>query len=196
MNFQSISVGLNGKGSCIKTGEAVEIRSGGADIWGKHDEFMFYSTEATGDFTFVARLESFQLSDLYAKAGLMARETLDPGSRHVIFAAFPGNGKRNKNNGGYEFQYRIAAGLNSSAIYPSDYVTNPPAHSAVFPDVWLKLERKGNTFLCYSGATGSDWKFYSSYESALPGKVYIGLAVTAHSKKKMTLTKFSNIIVK
>ena len=197
MSFLSIPIGQKyGYKSYVKDGETVEIKSGGADIWGKRDELMFYCKEIAGDFTAIARLESFEKSDLYAKAGIMARETPDDKSPHVILAAFPNNSKRNKNNGGYEFQYREKVGMNSFAIYPSDYVTEPPMYPADYPNVWLKLERKGDTFICYCGSNGSDWKLYSSYDLALSKNLYVGLAATAHSKDAMTVAKFSNVVIK
>ena len=83
------------------------------------DQFYFVYEIFSGDFDISVKLESLEQSHLYTKAGLMAREELTPGSRNLMFLAFPGNAKRNNNRGGYEFQYRLETGKQSKAIYPS-----------------------------------------------------------------------------
>ncbi|MEI9960371.1 MAG: hypothetical protein WDM76_04340 [Limisphaerales bacterium] len=43
----------------------------------------------SGNFDVSVRVENLGLSDIFAKAGLMARETLDPGSRFAATTATP-----------------------------------------------------------------------------------------------------------
>ena len=80
------------------------ITAGGADIWGRQDQFYFVSQQYVGNFDFKARLESLSRGDLYSKTGIMARESLQAGSKHVYLLAFPDNSPRNNNNGGFETQ--------------------------------------------------------------------------------------------
>ena len=196
MDFKSIFIGKNAVcKEFSQMADYAEITAGGSDIWGKSDELTFCYNEHVGDFTFICRIESFEKSDLYAKAGLMARAALEPNSAHAFLAVFPNNDKRNKNNGGYEFQYRAKDGKKSFAVYPADYKTQPPAHPANYPDTWVKLVRQNNNFTSYSSKDGQDWKFYSSCELPLPEKLYLGLAATAHNKKALTTVKFCNISI-
>jgi len=106
--FKQTDIGkpaLAGSSEIMKNG--IKIIAGGADVWGVKDEFAFSYFEQTGDFDLVARIESLTAPHLYTKAGLMAREQLSDNSRHIFFQVFPNNNPRNKNNGGYEFQYRL-----------------------------------------------------------------------------------------
>src|SRR5450759_3899156 len=94
------------KGTVKVSENGLDVTAGGADIWGVKDEFNFVYVERDGDFDMVSRIESLTAPHLYTKAGLMAREDLTAGCRHIYFQVFPDNSARNKNNGGYEFQYR------------------------------------------------------------------------------------------
>ena len=103
------------------TATGVDIIAGGADIWGIKDEFNFVYIEHTGDFDIACRIESLTPANLYTKAGLMAREDLGASCRHIFFQVFADNNQRNKNNGGYEYQYRQVRDSSMKAIYPKDF---------------------------------------------------------------------------
>jgi hypothetical protein len=169
-----------------------DITAGGADVWGVKDEFNFVYIEKTGDFDFAARIESLTATHLYTKAGLMAREDLAPGSRHIYFQIFPNNNPRNKNNGGFEFQYRQITGGDMKAIYPVRF-DGAPDFPVTFPNTWIRLKRFGNKFTGYTGTDGKSWKEYATFNLDLPEKVYLGVAVTSHKTTEITTAKFRNI---
>jgi hypothetical protein len=127
------------------------------------------------------RIESLAQADLYTKAGLMARESLAPGSRHVFALAFPSNAARNNNDGGYEFQSRATTGGTSSAINPPQ-----PQPRVSFPNTWLRLRRESDTFIAFASSDGAVWTEFARQTLALPQTVYFGLAVTAHSVNART----------
>lgn len=183
-------------GTVSVTGGGFDITAGGADIWGVKDEFHFVYIEKTGDFDLAARVESLTATHLYTKAGLMAREDLTPGSRHIYFQIFPDNRPRNKNNGGFEYQYRQQTGGEMKAIYPARF-DGTPDFPVTFPDTWIRLRRVGNKFTGYTGTDGKSWKEYASFTIDLPKKVYLGPAVTSHKTTESATAKFreiSNII--
>ena len=134
-----------------------DIKAGGEDVWGVRDEFNFVYIEKTGDFDFAARVESLTATHQYTKAGLMAREDLSPGSRHIYFQIFPNNIPRNKNNGGFEYQYRQTTDGEMKAIYPARFAGTPD-FPVTFPDTWIRLKRVGNKFTGYAGTDGKSWK--------------------------------------
>ncbi len=70
-------------GSTLPRADGYDLAGGGADIWMASDQFHFARTQWDGDSEFSARLTSLEPTHLYAKAGLMARATLEPGSPHV-----------------------------------------------------------------------------------------------------------------
>lgn len=118
-NFKHTDIGSPSiKGDVKISSDGFDITAAGADIWGVKDEFHFVYLERKGDFDFATRIESMDAGDLYTKAGVMAREDLTSGCRHIYFQVFSNNNPRNKNNGGYEFQYRPEKAGEMKAIYP------------------------------------------------------------------------------
>lgn len=179
-------------GTVTVFGDGFDITAGGADVWGVRDEFNFVYIEKSGDFDFAARIESLIATHLYTKAGLMAREDLTPGSRHIYFQVFPDNNQRNKNNGGFEYQYRLVKDSEMKAIYPARS-EGTPDFPVAFPNTWIRLKRVGSSFTGYAGTDGKSWKEYATFTLDLPGTVYLGVAVTSHKTTEITTAKFRNI---
>lgn len=179
-------------GTVIVSEGGFDITAGGADVWGVKDEFNFVYIEKTGDFDFAARIESITATHQYTKAGLMAREDLTPGSRHIYFQVFPNNNPRNKNNGGFEYQYRQITDGEMKAIYPVRF-EGAPDFPVTFPNTWIQLKRIGNKFTGYTSTDGRSWKEYATFTLDLPEKVYLGSAVTSHKTTEYTTAKFRNI---
>lgn len=179
-------------GTVKVTPDGIDIYAGGEDIWGSKDEFNFVYLEKTGDFDFVSRIESLMAAHQYTKAGLMAREDLTPGCRHIYFQVFSDNSPRNNNNGGFEFQYRAAKDSLMKAIYPKS-ATGTPEFPVKYPNTWIRLQRVGNDFTGYSSTDGKTWKIYTTYKLELPLKIYLGLAITSHNPVHAASAKFRNI---
>lgn len=172
--------------------DGVDITAGGADIWGTKDEFNFVYIEHSGDFDLASRIENLTAANLYTKAGLMAREDMTPGSRHIFFQVFPNNNPRNNNNGGFEFQYRLVKDSLMKAIYPKSSA-GTPEFPVVYPNTWIRLQRIGNNFTGFYSTDGKIWKAYATYTLVLPSKIYLGLAVTSHETAQSASAKFRNI---
>jgi len=191
--FKSTDIGnpvIAGSTKVMKDG--ISITAGGADIWGVKDEFRFSWFEQTGDFDLSVRIESLAEANLYTKAGLMVREQLSDNSRHIFFQVFPNNNPRNKNNGGYEFQYRKEQTGEMKAIYPDKFVGDPE-FPVNYPNTWIRLKRVGNDFTGFYSADGKTWKTYTTFSMEISMKVYLGLAVTSHNTEKTTTAIFRNI---
>jgi hypothetical protein len=180
------------KGIVKISNNGFDITAGGADIWGVKDEFNFVYVERVGDFDLVSRIESLSAADLYTKAGLMAREDLTSGCRHIYFQVFSDNNARNKNNGGYEFQYRQVKDSAMKAIYPKSS-EGAPEFPVAFPNTWIRLQRTNNDFTGYYSTDGKTWKVYTTFTLELPSKIYLGLAVTSHNTSRTSSAGFRNI---
>jgi len=89
-------------GSAAYSGGTFTVRGAGADIWGTADSFHFANQLLAGDGEIVARVASMGNTHAYAKAGVMIRETLTAGARHVILDMKP--------SGSVEFMTRAATG--------------------------------------------------------------------------------------
>ena len=179
-------------GSVDLKNDALSMTAGGADVWGVRDEFGFSYFEQTGDFDLVARIESLTAPHLYTKAGLMAREQLSDNNRHICFQVFPNNNPRNKNNGGYEFQYRKEQAGEMKAIYPAKF-DGTPEFPVNYPNTWIRLKRAGSEFTGYYSADGKSWKAFTTFSMELSKKVYLGLAVTSHNTKETATAVFRDI---
>lgn len=182
VNFSNLDIGspqLRGSSKPVEDGW--DIIAGGADIWGKSDQFHYVFKEITGDFDIAVRVESFMPAHLYSKAGLMIRETLDASSPHLMFLVFADNGPRNNNQGAYEMQYRVVAGGDCQAIYPAIKPPVPPEFPATYPNSWLRVQRRGNRFSAFASTDGKTWKLYAEHVLTLASTVKVGPALTSHN---------------
>jgi len=157
------------------SGPAFTVRGSGADIWGTADGFTFVYRILTGDGEIRARVASLEDTNAWAKAGVMMRETLEPGSRHAMTALTPGNGAA--------FQRRTT-------------LDGPSAHTsggAAAAPCWVRLVRQGNHFSGYRSADGSAWSWIGTATIAAGPFVHAGLAVTSHSDGTLCAAQFDNV---
>ena len=154
------------------------VNGSGADIWGTADEFHFVYQPLNGDGQIVARITGVENTDSFAKGGLMIRETLTGGSRHVILDLKPG--------GGLEFMNRTATNGTTSVVNGGTTVAIPH---------WLKLVRSGNTFTASRSSDGINWTVVGTTNVTMAANVYVGLAVTSHNDSVLNTSTFDNVSV-
>ncbi len=176
--------------------DGCEVVAAGTDIWMDSDEGHLAYIAHDGDFDIRARVAAFEATHLYAKAGLMVRESLASGSRHVFFLVFHDNAARNNNNGGFEGQFRPKADGPSFGIYPPQPDPVPPRFPVRFPDTWLRLVRRRDEFELHAGMKGGDWTLFARTSFALPRRVLLGLAVTSHDPASLATAKFREIEIR
>jgi hypothetical protein len=183
------------RGYPASTGSFVEgpvgtytMTGSGADIWDNgpgageyHDEFHFAYKMLTGAGSIVAKVNSVQNTNDWAKAGVMIRETLDGGSKHAFAAVTPANG--------VAFQNRIDTG-------GASFNFNQTGFTAPY---WVKLERgPAGNFAAYHSANGSSWQLIQSGAATnipMTSNVYIGLALTSHDAALTCQAVFSNVTI-
>jgi len=148
----------------------------GIDIWDEADELHFAYKELSGAAAIIAKVESLENTDPFAKAGVMIRDTLDADSRYAAVLVTPENGIR--------FQFRRTAGSETDRNF-AEGITAPQ---------WVKLERTAGGFVkaLYS-ADGSAWTQLGMGAISMKMPVYIGLAVTSHNVNAACEAKFSNV---
>jgi len=172
-----------------------EITAAGSDIWGVKDEFYFCYKPVKGDFDISTQVLSLTTTNMYTKAGIMARVDLDDNSQHIFYQVFPNNSARNKNNGGCEFQYRLEKAGQMEAIYP-DPATAGNQYDVAFPNIWIRLKRIGDVFESYMSSDNKNWKLYTTFTMKLPTELLVGLAVTSHDKNAFTTARFASVQLK
>ena len=149
----------------------------GRDIWDNADEFHYAYKMLTGVGSMVAKVESVDNTNVWAKAGVMIRESLEPGSVHATMVVTPAQG--------ISFQRR-------------NFINDVSSHTTtgeVEAPYWVKIERDiAGNFTAYSSTNGSTWDIQGAPENIQMGaNVYIGLAVTSHDAALTCQAVFTNV---
>ncbi len=181
------------KGATVMTGKEARITAGGADIWGNRDEGHFACIQMGGNFSLTARIDAMEMADPHTKAGIMLRASAEPSAPHLMLFAFGDNRARNKNTGGIEFQSRAIPFGNCEGVYPAQPLAEPPEFGVSFPNVWLRLQRRGDVYEAFASKDGEMWRRYCQHKMVFSGTPLLGLAVSSHNAKKAVTVSFSQI---
>jgi hypothetical protein len=155
----------------------------GGDIWAVNgveaDEFHFAYKMLTGAGSMVAKVESIENTNTWAKAGVMIRETLNPDSAHAMAVVTP--------NQGVAFQRRPATG----DVSIGDTVTGIAAPH------WVKIERTiSGLFTASHSTNGTTWQTLGIPQSIqMSANVYIGVALTSHDAALTCEAVLSNVTI-
>jgi regulation of enolase protein 1 (concanavalin A-like superfamily) len=81
------------------------------------------------------------------------------------------------------------------AIYPD---TNIAANQfdVSFPGTWIRLKRLGDVFESFISNDNKTWRQYSKFTQVMPGKLFVGLAVTSHNTNSYTTAAFGTVQLK
>jgi regulation of enolase protein 1 (concanavalin A-like superfamily) len=174
--WQSTDIGKPQVAGAAGWSSGVFIADGaGTDIGGNADQFRFIYQTLDGDGEFVARIDSLERTDQWAKAGIMIRDELTAGAKHTAAVV--------TSNRGVLFQRRIA----------NDAVTAQTIVASNRAPVWFKLVRKGNAFTAYRSSNGTEWSQMRSEVVYLNRLAYVGLVVTSRDPRQLSTARFSNV---
>ena len=160
------------------------MTAGGEDIWYASDQFHFAWKMLSGVGSIVAKVESVDNTDDWAKAGVMIRESLEPGSKFAAVYITPGNGCR--------FQARLATGVDAQ----SDSSIATEEQKAISAPYWVKLERTiAGDFNAYYSSNGVNWSpmAWNPRNIQMNMDVHIGLALTSHNPTAACQARFSDV---
>lgn len=168
-------VGLSG--SAAYNNGTYTVNGSGVDIWNTQDSFQFVYQPWTGDGQIVARVTGVQNTAAWAKAALMYRETLDPGSRNAIICLTPTSGvsMQSRTNTG-DLSYTTA---NASGSAPT----------------WLALLRLGDVLTGYESTDGVNWTPVGTNTVPMANPIYVGLAVTSKGNTVLNTSTFDHVSV-
>ena len=169
-------VGLPGETSFLNGN--FHLLASGSDLWENADAFRFAFKPLAGNGQIIARVQSFQYTDPWSKAGVMLRENISAGSKYA-FVGFTGQG-------GSVFQSRAAA---------DNSTTSTDGPTVKLPH-WLKLVRTGDIFTGYISADGETWELTGSAIIPMNKNLLVGFAVTAHNNSVLNSTLFDTVTVK
>ncbi|MEP7318319.1 MAG: T9SS type A sorting domain-containing protein, partial [Panacibacter sp.] len=158
------------------------LKGSGDDIWSNADAFRFAYTTNVGDLEIKARVLTMDQTNEWNKAGIMIRESLTPGSRHVFIAITSGNGAA--------FQYRNTTDGESNNINTGPGIKAP---------YWIKLVKKGSLYTAYYSANNTTWIQLGDPVNANFGAdnmpVYAGLALTSHDNNALSTATIGNYLL-
>jgi hypothetical protein len=166
-------------GSQSVNGATWTIQAGGTDIYGTADQFHFVWQQLSADGSVIARVVTQTNSSSWAKAGVMLRQSSDPGSIYYAVFVTPGNG--------IVVQYRKAQGGTTS---------QPVKITGTVP-VYLAVGRTGSTYTAYTSSDGITWTPVagSSVTLSMSGPVLAGMAVTSHNSSVLGTVIFDTVSV-
>lgn len=164
-------------GGVTSAAGGVNVSGGGAQVGGTSDQFHFSYESRTGNFDLRVRVDSLSLSDPWAEAGLMARESLELGSRFASVLVTP-------TISGCYFESRSATSGQSarSGAFPVNY-----------PSMWLRLRRAGDQFTGFASRDGWRWTQLGTATMALPATLYFGYAVASHNAGQTAVAAFREL---
>ncbi len=130
----------------------------------------------------VARVDSVFNSNAWAKAGVMIRQSIQPGSTHAFMPITPGGAGAGN---GASFQHRLTTGGAS---------TNNDSTTLVAAPYWVKIERKGSSLSGYISPDSVTWTQLGTAQTiTMTNPVLIGLALCSHDAAIATSAAFSNV---
>jgi hypothetical protein len=172
------------------------VNSAGQDIWNPQDGFRYVYTTRTNNFNVVVQVPFMLPADTWSKAGLMARETIDPsdgGSRMVAILTTPSSNQLSLDGSyGQNTLQMVVRDTNDGGAYeppvPADYIGDY-AIAPSFPNQWLLLTRRtegtSDLFTTYASTNEADWTWVGEFnpvttgeDTPFPSVVNVGMATS------------------
>jgi regulation of enolase protein 1 (concanavalin A-like superfamily) len=139
------------------------IEGSGADIWGTADAFHYLYAPLNGNGSITTRVLSIENTHVWAKTGVMFRESLAANARYVMVIVSPGKG--------VAMQYRAATGGTSANV----------ALAAGRAPRWLRLTRLEDVFTGETSVDGETWTTLGSVTIPMARASNVGIPVTSHN---------------
>ena len=201
-----------------KIGKSEGAISGSTFDNAKTDDFHFVYKKISGDFAFVAKLETVSAVDNHAFSGLMVRNSLDSSSAEAALGlswvkstSYKVDGKtlyrnpwsvylcsRDTDGGEMNALTETLDGKASAEKAGISLIDSVPFKDFDTPlGCYLKLERSGKTIRAFMSTGGAEWSEVGSREIELGDDVYVGFALDANKAANeidnVNTATFSNI---
>ncbi len=166
---------LAGSVSYDPVADAWTIRGDGSDIWGSSDQFQFVFRPLAGDGSGIVRIASMNVTNEWAKVGVMIRETLAGNSKHMMVSM-------TGTHGAQTVWRQDTGGESQSVELPG--VTLP---------LYVKIERVGNTISTSTTWDPAFWIPQKTLDIPMNANVYIGMFVCSHDTSRLCTTVFDKV---
>jgi len=158
------------KGSTVIEDKTYTIKGSGSDIWNKADGFRFAYTKVSGDFEAVVHQVSIDLPNEWAKGGVHARQSIEPGAANAQTIVTGGGG------GGVQISWRAKKDGDCGEFF--DAAKGPWKDK----ECWVKLTRSSDKFQGFISEDGKKWLDLKSTTVKMDKQVLVGLAVCGLNK--------------
>jgi len=156
-------------------GPPITMTGVGTDIGGTADQFHFAYKQLSGAGSITAKVLSVSNTNTLAKAGVMIRQSLEPGSPHAMVIFSPG--------GRVTFLRRATA----------DGASLSSSKAGISAPVWVKLTRSGNDLSAQYSTNGTAWTTVGSAAVTMLSDVYVGLCLTSRNADAVCTAEFSDV---
>ena len=171
------AVGVPGSMVFDPSTSTYSVTGAGADVWGTADALQYAYQSLAGDGSIVARVATVQNTNVWTKAGIMIRESVDPGAAQAfMLVSF---------SKGLAFQRRPTTGGTS--------VSTTGASGAA--PYWVRLDRIGSTFNAYQSSDGVIWALVDTATIPMAAGVLVGLGVSSHTTTATATATFDNVSI-
>ena len=147
------------------------------DLWDTTDDALFVHREPMAAGQITARVVSMIPTDAWSKAGVMIRESMEPGARHAIMVVTPGQGSA--------FQRRDNPGETTKHV-------GGPAVSAPY---WVRLRWFKGEVVASASQDGKNWKETGRATMPFGGLLLPGLCLSGHNAGQMGAASFDQVKV-
>jgi len=168
------NVGIAGKATY--SGGTFTVTAAGQGVYGTADGMHFVYQPLSGDGVIVARVSNITGGNSSTQAGVMVRETLNPGATNAFVYFYP--------NESY-LSERSTTGATTG--FQNTAFTN-----SVYP-YWIKLARTGSTFAAYVSPDGATWtQVGTSQTITMAQTVLVGMGLSSESTGASVTASFDN----
>lgn len=162
-------VAIAGDATYSAATETYTITASGADVWGNADEFHYLFAPLSGNIRISATLQWVDLANInpaisdWSKLGIMFRESVAPGSKHV-YVAFPSGNTA-------QLQHRPTTDGTS---------LNYPGFSPGGDTLRVRVTRMGSAY-AFEYWQDSQWVYFDGLSQEMPQDMLWGIACTSHN---------------
>ncbi|HEY5041466.1 MAG TPA: hypothetical protein VIK53_05630 [Verrucomicrobiae bacterium] len=177
--WQADDIGeVGATGSFSHAGGVFTVNGSGADTWRRADGFFFIHQPLDGDGALAAHMLNLKNTDLWAKAGVMIRETTAAGSMFAEIAIRP--------DGQAQFIWRNATGGEAAGSQLAGGIGHPK---------WIKIVRSGNRFSAFYRVNAiDDWLPIGGTQTInMSSETKAGLVVCAHKAGTLCEAQFDQV---
>lgn len=171
------NISLPGDATYATAADTFIMSGSGDDIWNGADAFHFAYQTLHGDGELIARVQSLTPTDPYTKAGVMIRESLDPGAKNAMTTLMSSQGT--------QLQYRDTTSGASVFI-------DGPNFAAPY---YIRIRRQGDVITSFVAANSGAWVQIGTVTLPMASTAYVGLALTAHNNAQTATALFDHVQV-